>query len=385
MIQFNKDEKKVEYLELIYDLVFVYMVGRNNSLLSNYENGFFSGTAFLAFVICTLTIIQIWHFTTYYINMFGRNGLRDHVFLLTNMYLIYFIGQSTRSDWLAYQAQYHVAWALILINIGLQYVIEMRNHRGDECACRMLRTMAVRLFIIAAIALAAGFVTPNMTGIVSLIAIFTGIIMTAVNINRSPVGVIDFTHLTERAMLYVVFTFGEMIIVLSAYFDGDGGFDWNTIYFSLMGFLIVAGLFVSYEMIYDHLLDRELQDNGMLYMTIHIFIVFALSCITVSLEYMQEEKVAILHKTIFITAAMIGYYAFLLCTRRYAKKRCGLDIGFMLKMSAAAVAFAVLMIVFRENMRLNIFISAAYVWGTVAALYRIMKTFEAHCDDGEVV
>jgi hypothetical protein len=30
-------------------------------------------------------------------------------------------------------------------------------------------------------------------------------------------------------------------------------------------------------------------------------------------------------------------------------------------------------------MRLNIFISVAYVWGTVMVLYRIMKVFESHC------
>lgn len=29
----EKEEKKVEYLELIYDLIFVYLIGRNNSLL----------------------------------------------------------------------------------------------------------------------------------------------------------------------------------------------------------------------------------------------------------------------------------------------------------------------------------------------------------------
>lgn len=37
---FGKEEKKVEYLELIYDLVFVYMVGRNNSLLSHFDMPF---------------------------------------------------------------------------------------------------------------------------------------------------------------------------------------------------------------------------------------------------------------------------------------------------------------------------------------------------------
>ena len=376
MFQLKNEERKVEYLELIYDLVFVYMVGRNNALLSHFEHGVVPGTAFFAYIVCTLTIIQIWNFTTFYINMFGRNGVRDHVFLLVNMYLMYFIGQSTRTDWFAYQAQYHIAWALILINIGLQYVIELRNHQADVWNRDLIKRMIWILFIEAAIALAAAFVPPALTGWVSLAAIFAGIILTAVNRNRSPGGVIDFSHLTERAMLYVVFTFGEMIIVISAYFVGDGGFDWSVIYFSLMGFLIVAGLFVSYELIYDHLLDRETEDSGMLYMIIHIFIIFALGLITVSLEFMREEEVALLPKIVLITSAIIAYYAFLFCTGKYAKQRCGMDLPFMLKMAGLAALFAALMIVFRENMRLNIFVTVAYVWSIVAVLYRAKNKFE---------
>ena len=34
-----KEEKKVEYLELIYDLIFVYVIGRNNQVLHYIENG----------------------------------------------------------------------------------------------------------------------------------------------------------------------------------------------------------------------------------------------------------------------------------------------------------------------------------------------------------
>ncbi len=33
----DQQEKKVEYLELIYDLIFVYLIGRNNSLLHYIE------------------------------------------------------------------------------------------------------------------------------------------------------------------------------------------------------------------------------------------------------------------------------------------------------------------------------------------------------------
>ena len=68
---FEKKEKKVEYIELIYDLIFVYVIGRNNALLHHIENGFVPWTDFLYYVVCTLAIIQIWNYTTYYINAYG--------------------------------------------------------------------------------------------------------------------------------------------------------------------------------------------------------------------------------------------------------------------------------------------------------------------------
>ena len=115
----DKKEKKVEYIELVYDLIFVYMIGRNNSLLHITENGFVKPQALLAYIFCTLAIIQIWNFTTFYINMFGRNSIRDLIFLFVNMYLMYFIGQSVRTDFESYVAQYHIAWGLILIKTGI--------------------------------------------------------------------------------------------------------------------------------------------------------------------------------------------------------------------------------------------------------------------------
>ena len=92
-------EKKVEYLELIYDLIFVYLIGRNNSMLHSIENGFVSFAVFMTYVLCTLAIIQIWNFSTFYINLYGRNGVRDHVFLFVNMYLLYHMADGISTGW----------------------------------------------------------------------------------------------------------------------------------------------------------------------------------------------------------------------------------------------------------------------------------------------
>ena len=207
----EKKEKKVEYLELIYDLIFVYIIGRNNSLLHPTESGFVEWNGFFAYILCTLAVIQIWNYTTYYINIYGRNGVREHVFIFSNMFLLFFVAEGTRTHWDAFHTQYHIAWALILANIGLQYVIELRNHQADVWNRDIIRRMAATLFAEAAIALSASFVAPAAVAPLSFAAIFAGMILTATSRSKSPGGVIDFMHLTERAMLYVVFTFGEMM------------------------------------------------------------------------------------------------------------------------------------------------------------------------------
>ena len=366
----EKGERKVEYLELIYDLIFVYMVGRNNALLSTIENGFVPMRHFAAYVLCTLAIIQVWNFSTFYINMFGRNGVRDHVFLCTNMYLLYFVGESTRVDWLLYQTQYHVAWGLILVNIGVQYLIELRNHRADAWNLAFIRRLALGVFVEAAVVFAVAVCPPGLVAWLSGAAILSGILMTFWT-RSSGAGIqIDFMHLSERAMLYVVFTFGEMVIAVSEYFIGNGSWSWSLIYFSLMGFLIVVGLFLSYGYVYDRMIDREGQYRGMSYMMLHIFILFFLNIITVSLEFMREPEVDNLPKVALLVAAFAGYFVFLFALRGHMKEDATVSAAFLAKAGGLSAVFIALMFLLREQMVWNILISAAYVFAMFLLLPR---------------
>ncbi len=301
--------------------------------------------------------------------MFGRNSVRDHVFLFVNMYLMYYIGQSTRNDWQAFQTQYHIAWGLILVNIGLQYCIELRNHK-EKCWNRdIILRMAVTLFIESALVFVAAIPNKNLGIIFSIFAILSGIILTAISRSKSSGGKIDFMHLTERAMLFVVFTFGEMIIAVASYFTLDGTIDINTVYFSLMAFLIVVGMFLSYGFIYDHLIDREGEYDGMLYMALHIFIIFFMNNITASLEYMREENINLLPKILFLVISIVGYFAFLFSLNSYIKSCNRPKKSILAAMFVMTAVFTVLMIVLREVMALNIMITLVYVFGLFCVLY----------------
>lgn len=370
-------EKKVEYVELIYDLIFVYIIGRNNSLLHNFSNGFVDPGSFLAYVMTTLAVIQIWNYSTYYINIYGRHGVREHVFLFINMFLLYFIGESTRTDWQGYELQYHIAWALILINIAVQYLLELRNHtESPENRKRMIIMSAILLG--EAIIVAADIWVYQVWNTSWLLLAAILISMCAVFVFRQgkDQGFVDFPHLSERAMLYVVFTFGEMIIAITSYFEGS--FSVHDTYFALMAFLIVAGLFLSYGVFYDHIIDREQRTNGLYYMFLHIFIIFALNNITNGLEFMAEEEISLMPKIVFLVASFVLFFVFLFVLgARYAKARFKKYDRFCLFAVLISAVFAVLMYLLRNNMMLNIALSVVFVFSLFVMIYHYGREMEA--------
>lgn len=371
---FEKKEKKVEYLELIYDLIFVYIIGRNNQLLHQSGNAFENPAVFLPYILCTLAVIQIWNYTTYYVNIYGKNGVREHVFMFVNMFLLFFIAEGTHVRWQNHHTLYHIAWALILCNIAFQYLMELRSAVTQEQRSRIYRQCALlfgqALVVLLAIGEFALFGTSNL----SAAAVVGGIVLSFIVGSGKGEDVIDFPHLSERAMLYVVFTFGEMIIALSAYFEED--FSLNSLYFAGMAFLIVVGLFLSYGVIYDHVIDREQKTNGLGYMFIHVFLIFALNNITNALEFMRDEEVSVLPKIVFMTASLLLLYTMLFSLGKYAKGVCKPKPWLYPALIGGGVVFAVLMIVFSENMYINIALTAVFVFSIFGVIYRFAQQSE---------
>lgn len=362
-----KDEKKAEYIELIYDLIFVYIIGRNNSLLHHTVNGFVTSDAFVSYVLCTLAIIQIWSFGTFYLNRYGRFGARDCVFLFLNMYLLYHIADAIHSGGEQSFWRFNIAWALILTNIGVQYFIETRNHHDSSPERKQLCSKGVILLTEAAL-VGVNMLLYSLTGVtIMYVPILFGIIATVVLGRIDSKVPVDFAYLAERVMLYVVFTFGEMIIVIASYFSGD--FDFSTFYFSLMAFLIVVGLFLCYGTIYNRIIDKEKVTNGTGYMLIHVFLIFALNNLSVSLEFMQDEKINLLQKTVLLVGSFALYFLFLALLGLYSKKRCAFHKKFIISLIAVVLSFIVLMLLFREQMYVNIAITVVYVFGIFIMLF----------------
>ena len=362
------EEKKVEYVELIYDLVFVYVIGRNSSLVGHISNGFIAADSYLTYVICTLITIQIWYLTTMFINRYGDNGMSEYVGLFVNMFLLYYMADATRVHWETHFYRYNTAWALIILNILIQYWLKYRE-KAKEAPWELIN---IRFFIkmlgAMAAVIAAGMLAYRFTGLpLTPLAMVLAVALTVINRKQMDLVAVDFPHLTERVMLYVVFTFGEMIIAISGYFEG--GFSFRSFYYALCAFLIVVGLFMSYGFLYDKLLDREMNISGNAYMLIHIFIIFALSSLTTALEFMREPEIAQLPKNIYLIASFAVYYLFIFALVPYTKGYNGSFRGFR-HFAAILAVFVVLLAALYKHPGIGIFVSVVMTFTVWNLEYR---------------
>ena len=356
-----KQEKKVEYIELIYDLIFVYILGKNNELLHVIENGFIAPGTYLTYILSSLIMLQIWYYTVLFINRYGENDKIMHIGIFINMYLLYFMGRGIRSDWQGEFYFYNIAWALILANLILQYYYQLKKTEKERPWETSQIKMNIRTFLIQIGVIIIAIPIFTLTGVaLTPVALLVGIVIAFQGGRVNQMIPVDFGHLTERVMLFVVFTFGEMIIGITDYFNG--GLSFSVIYFSLNGFLIVAGLFTSYELLYDRFIDKELTTNGTGYMMIHVFLILALNHITAALEFMREEEIGVLPKNIFLILSFAVYFFMLFLVMRYNKEEYKLSGKQRNIMIIEVAAFIISMLLIYRKSWVSIAITVAFIW-----------------------
>lgn len=332
-----KEEKKVEYIELIYDLVFVYLIGKNASLLDRVEGGFITFETFANYIFSSLIILQIWNYTTLYINRFGKNSVSDKVMMLINMFLLYIMGANIIHGWDMNYAAFMGAWALILLNLSIQYFLKLRS--AEDVLCTRYICQNALMLLIQAVFVGVSIPVFLCTGVVlGPWAVLIGIAAVPF-LSKIPT---NFGHLTERVMLYVVFTFGDMILIVAEYFSD--GFTMEALYFALVSFLIVAGLFFSYGYLYDRLLNRSGERSGSAYMLLHVFIILALSCVTTSLEFMRDADVSSLPKTVMMVLSLLVFFLGLALTEKWSYRQYRMRLRFLLLLAGEFLVFAAAMI-----------------------------------------
>ena len=357
MLDFMEEERKVEYIELIYDLIFVHTLSRCGSLL-NLEEGAPGVSSYVCFLLFSIGCLEIWYLSVLIINRFPQFPKQRNLCIFINMYLLYYLAAGICDDWRDYYAQIHVAAAAILLHLAVQYWYALRKASGYKHYREYMEKEPYLLVLEAAIVLLSIPVFTRTGLVLSPLAIVVSI-GAGVGGQKDKKLHVDFPHLAERVMLYVVFSFGEMIVELSGFFNE--GITPEGICHSLLAFAFASGLFLNYGYVYDHIIDRDRKALGdSYYLFIHMFLIISLNYLTQVMEMLRNPTVSGDFKTMSLSAWVLAYVLFLSLLERYAKERAGRR--YYLRLIQFTAGYIFFLIATRWYPVMNFAMSVAYVY-----------------------
>ncbi|MBM7643108.1 low temperature requirement protein A [Streptococcus loxodontisalivarius] len=283
--------KKVELTELFYDLVYVYAISQTTALIHHIHHGIVAASSFFYFFIGLVILINSWMVQTVYTNRFGKNSIRNIVFMFIQMVFLLMSSKAISGDWSENFAHFILPFSGISFTLLIQYIMEYQASQ-ESYKKDMIRPYFY-ILSIRGLSLAVSAFLPFYLG---LTVAALGVVLTWLlpglfthsqkRIVQEEETGINFPHLAERLSLLVIITFGEMIIGIADYFSVES-LSWA----SLLIFIIVTNLFMVYIAEIDHMLDENqpgATGNGMIYSHYPIFI--GLSFVTVSLSFLGNHE-----------------------------------------------------------------------------------------------
>ena len=314
--------KRVSMIELFYDLVFAYMISQTTELLHNLQHGIVSFNSFMLFFLIVIVFINSWIIQTVFTNRYGQSSWTDVTFYFLDMIILLFMTNSFTVINFQNLRIFFVAAGLLSLTLGMQYLLVY--FKTDQSIDKRISIAFFRITLTRTVFLLVGAIFNNLFGfILASIGIICSWILPAFTGKITKKHPIIFSHLLERLTLLIIITFGETIIDIADYFKPT-----HFSIFSILIFLIVAGLFFSYITEFDHLInEKQTNATGNLLIYLHYFILFGLSLVTVSLKLINEPETSIVFANSCLYGGMLLFYIGLFLANNYNTEHFKLKIN----------------------------------------------------------
>ncbi|AZB42637.1 low temperature requirement protein A [Bacillus sp. FJAT-42376] len=298
-------EKKVLWLELFYDLIFVAAVAKATHLLLHVEEGIVPAEYLFKFILIFIPIWWAWVGQTLFINRYGEDCFSQRIFMIIQMVFVVLMTASLSSDFDPYYVPFLIGYAGIRFVTSLQYLwVLKRKSDSKEPAAKYL---GFGFLIGIAISLSSVFFDPPLRYAVLYLGIFADLAVPVLGrryLSKAPA---NSPHLLERFGLFTIILFGECIVSLIAILHLEKG-DWGAIFFTLVSLILIAAMWWQYFDNLEKKVDKEKKTTGQRIIYGHLFIFMSLSAIAAAIQLAYLHKVDHHFLTILSFGAAFVYF-----------------------------------------------------------------------------
>lgn len=339
-------EKKVELIELFYDLIFVYAISRLTSLISEPVNGAIPLDNLFVYVITSFVILQAWLYFTNYVNRYGRWKGYEYVIACINMVAVIYMTNTISPDWVLMVLPFNISMLILLLTVVVLYSVHafkeksMKGAAGNSISILLI---VCGIYVVALLAILFGF--SHYVIWIDVVAVLTGAFLPFFlkgNFDRS---IISFPHLAERFELLTIITFGEAIVGMTHFFD-IGSFD----IVPILVFLTIITMFGSYVIQIHDLMEHLREERSLRLMFSHYFIVISINLLTVAFELVHSGEINHWIASGLLIISLIVFYVSIMANKEYYKEGVVLEKRDILLMSLATALGALVILIFIDNL-----------------------------------
>ncbi|ANE49092.1 low temperature requirement protein A [Paenibacillus swuensis] len=279
--------KKVTWLELFYDLLFVAAVSKASHVLLHVHHGHIPLEYLLKFILIIIPIWWAWVGQSLFINRFGEDRTSHRMFLIVQLFFSLIMTASLSVEFDQNYAAFFIGYVGLRAMTAIQYLVVSRQELSyRKVTARYLGSR----FWIGLVISASSLLFDSW---LRYAALYAGI---AVDIALPLLGrrhlvktPIHTHHLLERFALFTLILLGEMVISILAVLQ-SGSWTWQSVLFAVMTFILTIAIWWQYFDNVEKKVNKTLQTTGQIIIYGHLFVFISLCMLAASIRLIFLEE-----------------------------------------------------------------------------------------------
>lgn len=280
-------EKKVTWLELFYDLLFVAAVSKANHVLLHADQGAISVEYLIKFVLIFIPIWWGWVGQTLFNNRFGQDIGAHRIFMIFQLFFALIMTASLSVDFDKYYIPFFIGYIGSRALTAIQY---MTVHKSKDTHQRMTaQYLGTRFWIGIVISSCSLFFDSWIRYAILYAGIAVDIMLPLLGRRYLTITPTHTHHLLERFALFTLILIGESVLGILNVLQSSN-WTWTSILFALFTFILVIAMWWQYFDNIERKVSKEIQTAGQTIIYGHLFIYVSMGLIAASIQLLFQEQ-----------------------------------------------------------------------------------------------
>ncbi len=299
------EEKKITWLELFYDLIFVAAVSTATNVLLHVEKGEIRPEYFLKFVLIFIPIWWSWVGQTLFINRFGQDFLHQRIFTIFQMLFVLIMTSSLSVNFDQYYLPFLIGYIGLRALTAVQYLVVHRYEEGNRKD--VAHYLGTRFWIGIIISCFSILFDSWIRYSILYIGILIDILVPFWGRKYLVKAPTNTSHLLERFASLTLILFGESVVSTLYVLQPQKG-DWDSILFSIISFILIVSMWWQYFENVEKKVDKSIETSGQTIIYGHLFVLMSLSMIAASIKLLFLNEVRYSFDLYFIFGSVCLYF-----------------------------------------------------------------------------